>query len=422
MSVQSSRASASPGAPGPIIRCGFLFNHDQLHQLAHSAPIAFELMRLTPAVRVSLLATTQPQFDFLRRALAQNGLPHEGLQLIRLPDWLRGVARVLDAVIPFSRVTTLLANRRYFRELDVLVAPEKTSLLLKSYGGLDALKFVHTRHGAGDREVGFDRASGEFDFVLLSGPKIRDRLQAAGLLKPDGYAIVGYSKFDMCSMDAPPPKLFDNDRPTVLYNPHYSPQLSSWFRDGLEVLDAFYRSGKYNLIFAPHVMLFRKHVQFSLDRLQAQRTGHVHDRYLHCPHMLIDLGSERSCDMTYTQAADLYLGDVSSQVYEFLYRPRPCAFIDSHGSDWRGDANYLHWTSGPVLDSASSLIPALDAAFAGHAAYVKAQRDLFSYSIDIREMPSSRRSAEAILQFVRKNFQVPADFQDRVSSAPSLVA
>lgn len=28
--------------------------------------------------------------------------------------------------------------------------------------------------------------------------------------------------------------------------------------------------------------------------------------------------------MTYTPAADIYLGDVSSQSYEFLLDPRPC--------------------------------------------------------------------------------------------------
>src|SRR5678816_956647 len=88
------------------IHCGFLFNHDQLHQIAHSAPIAFELMRLSPSVRVSLLATTLPQFDYLRRALASHGLPEESLQLIQLPAWVRGIARALDALIPFSRAVS----------------------------------------------------------------------------------------------------------------------------------------------------------------------------------------------------------------------------------------------------------------------------------------------------------------------------
>ena len=253
------------------------------------------------------------------------------------------------------------------------MAPEKTSLLLRSTGGLESLKFVHTRHGAGDRAIGFDRRSGEFDLVLMSGEKIRDRLQAAGLIDAGGYAIVGYPKFDACSVpDGARPRLFANDRPTVLYNPHCSPRLSSWFDDGLKVLEAFYRSGKYNLIFAPHVMLFRKRIQISLKPLRVAWTGTVPERYLACPHILVDLGSERSTDMTYTEAADLYLGDVSSQIYEFLRRPRPCAFIDSHATDWQGDGNFRHWTCGKVLKSADDLIAAVDEAFASHADYVAA--------------------------------------------------
>jgi len=406
MNARLAAVHSQPARTTPNVRvhCGFLFNHDQLHQMAHSAPIAFELMRMSSSIRVSLFATTQAQLDYLEKALLRNGLPLDGLHLISLPVWLQGVAGMIDTAIPFSRVLTLLVNREAFRDLEVLVVPEKTSLLLRSGGGLKALKFVHTRHGAGDREVGFDRQSGKFDLVLMSGAKIRDRLQTAGLLVRDGYAIVGYPKFDLYPAQTGRPRLFDNDRKTVLYNPHCSPLLSSWFEDGLEVLEAFSRSEKYNLIFAPHVMLFRKKVQFSLKPFRTHRTGRIPARYLNCPNILVDLGSERSSDMTYTEAADLYLGDVSSQIYEFLRRPRPCAFIDSHGFDWHGNNNYRHWTCGPVLAGAGNVIADVDRALASHRDYEAAQRALFEYSIDMRETPSSRRGAEAILRYVERTF------------------
>lgn len=396
-------AGVQLAAQAPI-QCGFLFNHDQLHQMAHSAPIAFELMRLTSTIRVTLLAGTVAQHEYLRRELERFGLPTDDLHLIGPPTWMSGFAGAIDSVIPFSRVVTLLANRDRFRSLDVLVAAEKTSLILRSTAGLKSLKFVHTRHGAGDREVGFDKRSGDFDLVLMSGEKIRDRLQAAGLIGPGGYEIIGYPKFDVCRPSAERRSLFDNDRPTVLYNPHCSPRLSSWFEDGLAVLEAFHQSDKYNLIFAPHVMLFRKRMQVSLKPFQIALTGHVPEHYRNCPHMLVDLGSERSTDMTYTEAADLYLGDVSSQIYEFLRRPRPCAFIDTHGSDWSSDSNYRHWQCGPVLAGAESLIANIDRAFADHDEFVAAQRSLFTYSIDVGEKPSSKRGAEAILSFVRRTF------------------
>src|SRR3546814_17702316 len=67
------------------------------------------------------------------------------------------------------------------------------------------------------------------------------------------------------------------------------------------------------------------------------------------PHMHIDLGSERSIDMSYTGSADLYLGDVSSQVAEYLYRPRPCVFLNAQGVDWQEDPNYRFWSLGPGI-------------------------------------------------------------------------
>lgn len=63
--------------------------------------------------------------------------------------------------------------------------------------------------------------------------------------------------------------------------------------------------------------------------------------------ILIDLGSKRLLDMSYTSGADIYLGDVSSQVYEFLDTPRPCA-SHAHAVAWQEDANYLFWTLGEV--------------------------------------------------------------------------
>lgn len=362
------------------------------------------MRRPAGALRVELLASTPPQYDRLREMLAEANLPHDRLVLMRRPLWMRAAGRLLDPLLPFSRVLSLLLNGDLFRQLDLLVAPEKTSLVLRKLRGMEGCKFVHTRHGAGDREVGFNKQSSEFDLVLMSGPKIRDRLAAQGLLREGSHAIVGYPKFDLLDAAARRPRLFDNERPTILYNPHCSPFLSSWFRDGNAVLEAFHRSDKYNLIFAPHVMLFSKRVQFSLKPWRVDRPGRIAQKYLECPHIHVDLGSERSSDMTYTEAADGYIGDVSSQVYEFLRRPRPCVFLDSQGRDWRGDANYRHWLCGSVVTTASDITATIDRAFATHAEYLATQRELFAYSIDIEPTPSSQRAALAIERYAERVF------------------
>jgi hypothetical protein len=104
--------------------------------------------------------------------------------------------------------------------------------------------------------------------------------------------------------------------------------------------------------------------------------------------------------MSYTFAADIYLGDVSSQVYEFLQRPRPCVFLNSHRVDWRNDPNYTHWKAGDVIEDIADLGPAIDVACARHPLYRPIQHQLFEQSFDLDERPSSERAADAILAFL----------------------
>lgn len=115
--------------------------------------------------------------------------------------------------------------------------------------------FIHLDHGAGDRAAGFDRRIRHFDFVLMAGQKHRERLLAERLIRPHAHAVVGYPKFEaadaVCRTDWRP---FDNDLPTVLYNPHFSP-LGSWASCGEHVLQAFASQERYNLILAPHIRL-----------------------------------------------------------------------------------------------------------------------------------------------------------------------
>ena len=96
-------------------------------------------------------------------------------------------------------------------------------------------------------------------------------------------------------------------------------------------------------------------------------------------------------------AADIYLGDASSQVYEFLLHPRPCVFLDSHRTDWQGDPNFAHWHTGEVIGDPAELGPALARAEELHQSrYRAAQEQLFAESFDLDGRPSSERAAEVI--------------------------
>jgi CDP-glycerol glycerophosphotransferase (TagB/SpsB family) len=314
----------------------------------------------------------------------------------------RFAARYLEALLPATKLGIYRDNLDFFRSLDALVVAEKTSLLLKTRYGLGGLRVIHTRHGAGDRAIGFDKASAQFDHVLVSGPKIRERLIAEAGVSPDRLSMVGYPKFDLWPAEPRRLPFQANGKPTVLYNPHPSPHLSSWFQHGQAVLEHFLRDDRYNLIFAPHVMLFHRRFVLTIDKLRIDRPGTIDRRFLEAPNIHIDLGSQASTDMTYTSAADIYLGDVSSQIYEFLHTPRPCLFLDAHGTDWRGDANYAHWQTGEVIGDPAHLGAALDRAVREHDRHLPIQKALFARSFDLTAEPSADRAARAVLAAVEK--------------------
>lgn len=383
------------------MRIGFLLNHEGAHQVGHVVPIASALAAASPQVDVDIFVAGGTAEAEVRRSV---GSASHRISIVRLKGagWFgQAVTALSGGAVPAKRISTLRRNRASFASLDALVVPEKTSLMLKSRFGLRHLPLIHTRHGAGDRAVGFDRASGRFDLVLLAGNKIRDRLEEADLLKEDGFAVVGYPKFDRLDLNTPA-SLFGNGRPTVLYNPHPSPALSSWYKMGPQVLDYFARQRKFNLIFAPHVMLFGKRYQLSLDPPSFGKVAPVPDHVRKLSHIHVDLGSSASVDMTYTRAADIYLGDVSSQVYEFLAHPRPCIFLNPQGLEWEGDPNFAHWIAGPVISDLAGIGHAVETAAEQHHAYRGSQQKLFDYTFDLQDEPSAARAARAIVEWLQR--------------------
>ena len=377
-------------------RIGFLYNHDQVHQVAHSLPIALTLARRNPSIEVVLAYTNERLKQEILRLAPPRDLALVTLVCLPLRSSLvQASVRALNVLIPAAKLAIYRENLPFFASLDTLVVAEKTSAVLRTRYGLDRLRLVHTRHGAGDRAVVFNAASAQFDLVLASGPKVRDRLVQDAGLDPATTVVVGYPKFDI---SRPPAtlKFSGNGRKTVLYNPHCSPHLSSWFREGRAVLDYFASSQDYNLIFAPHVMLFERSVMIAIDKLSLNFPGKIADKYRRAPNIHLDLGSAASTDMSYTNAADIYLGDVSSQIYEFLRTPRPCLFLNAHNAAWRSDESYRHWTFGPVVDEEGDVMPGLERACETHADYRAAQVEGFRYTFDLAGPSSSARAAEAI--------------------------
>jgi len=378
------------------VRIGFLFNHFFAHQVPHAAPYAFELSRRNPDFEVIVACSSKREMEWAQRI----GTLYPGhrcvFKQIRPAAYYRPIARLM-APFTFKRKRMVLAsNLDFFRSLDALVAPERHCMMLRTKWELNDVRMIHARHGAGDREGGFDDKSGAFDFTLLPGQKYIDRLNEIDCLRPGTYAAVGWPKFEVVrGLNPDKLRLFDNDNPVIVYNPHFDQRVSSWGPMGLDVLDFFAENSKYNVIFAPHVVLFKRFVRHK---------AYLPKKYHGIPNILIDTGSQASADMTYILNSDIYLGDVSSQVYEFLLEPRPCIHLNGHRADWQGDPNYFHFTLGQVVDDVEKeLGPAIERAFETHKLYLDEQRRAFAYTFYSEpDSTAAQRGADAIAGFLSK--------------------
>lgn len=378
--------SAAPvgDAGHPPLRVCFFFNA-QRHQVLHGISTAVELAR-RPGFEVHVASPSRGHLDYAQAVAARlGGAPIVFAQAS--PMLLSAIGQLTGGAVP-PKVLTLGLLARDLNRFDAIAVPERTSILLRKLGARSP-RYIHLDHGAGDRAAGFDPRIRAFDLVLMAGEKHRARMAEEGLIHPGRHAVVGYPKFEAAdAMRDPSWRPFENRRPTVLYNPHFS-QLGSWEAFGDAVLDAFAGQDRYNLIVAPHVRMLDGHANQARWRaIQAAYTAH--------PHIHVDLGSERCIDMTYTSLADVYLGDVSSQVYEFLRTPKPCVFLDAHGVAWEDDKNYGHWRFGPVERSPARVLQSVDAAVASHARYLDAQIEGFRETFAEAETTASHRAAQAI--------------------------
>ncbi len=375
------------------MKVGFLLNHYDLHQVPHSVPYAFELSRIYGDCETVIFCSTQDELNFARE-IGEGFSGHKcAFELLKVPSYLRAIDPFVSKFVFARKSIILKKHAARLREFDALVVPEMTSLGLRSFPGFEHVKLIFTGHGAGDNRLGgsFNDRIGQFDLALLPGRKYADALREAGHISTGNTAISGYPKFDSVKyLGISRRRFFENDKPVVVYNPHHAHQLSSWGAMGAQVLDYFYASEEYNLIFSPHVLLFKR---------SWGRGVRLPGKYKSSDRVLIDKSSRNSVDMTYLAAADIYLGDVSSQVYEFLYEPRPCVFLNAHNFD-ANDPSYHHWKFGPVIDDVSKLSCALEMSVRNHNQYKEIQRSSFAYTFEQDELSASVRGAHIIAEFL----------------------
>lgn len=352
-----------------------------VHHVFHTMPVACALARRN-GVEVTVFVADAPTEETVAKVKADLGgaVRIERMKRPAIADRLLGAHR--------AKLPLLWRNRRRLKSFDAIVLPERTSLVLRRMG-VTRPAYMNLPHGAGDRAISVEPRYKQFDRILVAGPKTAERMAGTGV-DPAKIRQVGYPKAEyLAGMARAREPFFNNDRPVVFFNPHFRRELSS-LDAAQQVIAAITTQTDYNLIVAPHIRSFMGATEEEHRRWQAMA---VPDR------VMVDTGSPRLIDMSYVAAADLYLGDVSSQVYEFLLlKLRPCVFVNAHDVTWQDDLSYRHWHLGTVV-SPDAVVSGLNEAFARPDAYAEVQRAAVAATFRMLE-GSSDCAADAVLECI----------------------
>ncbi|MGN6376845.1 MAG: hypothetical protein ACTHMG_15015 [Sphingomonas sp.] len=360
-------------------RVTFLFLGETL-LIPHLFPIVEALAAADPALPIDLWVSTSMHEALLGGWTAD--LPN--VRLRRAPGFRKVPASEgrnprLPAKLPMLfRLAPRLAGAR------AAVCAEQTSLWLPTLLAMPT-RFVKTAHGAGSMIARDDRRRRAAYLTLVPSARERDACIAVGL-PPERVVETGYVKaaFRQRTNAAP---AFAERRPIVLYNPHWQRHRSSWWVWGEQVIEQILSAGRWNLIFAPHQRLVEgaPEVRALCERLDRRPD-------VHC-----DCDSFAAVDGSYTAAADLYLGDTSSQVLEFLITPRPCVFLNAAGAAWQEDPAYAMWTCGEVVSDAAEVAAAVGRAPALHSRFAAEQEGFTKARMgDVSGAAAARAAAEIL--------------------------
>lgn len=363
-----------------------------LHQLYHSVHSGFELATLKPDWEILLLSCNKEHTAVLKEVAEKYS--SSNIKIIQIPAPLR--YRFLNFKKKTYPSVNAMVNRskKYLKKADAVVTTSHgTPKMFRKYN-ITKPKIVYQEHGCGDRSYGFSPEFLQFDYLLASGDYHKNRLINEKFTTQEQISVVGYPKFDYKpDTDKLRKSLFKNENPIVLYTPHWDKKLTSYDKYARFVLNYFKENKQYNLIFAPHVQLFHWSVRHDYNvKLDHFKTDNIH----------IDFGSINSTNNAYTTVADLYLGDVSSQVYEWIaLKPRPCLFLNAHNAQWKNNKDYRFWEYGPVVENSAEFDEKLKRAF-NDKTYIPLQQERVKQYMHLTSESSSLRAAKTLVNIVEK--------------------
>ena len=363
-------------------KVAFLFLGETL-LIPHLYPIVEALAEAAPGLPIDLWVATSMHEELIGGWLRDAAIT--SVRIRRAPGFrtLRGYEGGRNPPLP-AKLPTLLRLAPRLIVARIVVCAEQTSLWLPRVLPMRA-RFLNVLHGAGTMMNREDRRRRAAWKTIVPAEGEREALAAHGV-DPASVVVTGYVKAGFRHR-TPARALFENDRPIVLYAPHWQRHRSSWWRWGEQAIETVIAGDRYNLIFAPHQRLVEKAPEVRDVAARIAGLSHVH----------CDLDSFAMVDGSYTAAADLYLGDTSSQVVEFLMRPRPCVFLDPQRVAWQGDPSYTMWAAGEVVTDIADLDMALARAPAAHPSFVAAQERFARAQLGDTSGAAPARAAQVIV-------------------------
>ena len=314
------------------------------HHVYHLIYPALKFVKLNNSYEVKIISGNPWNTKIINQASSEMGV--SDFKLIDIPLPLRyKIKNYKGKLYPpvYSRIKSVI---NHLSDASAIISTSHELPVYLNEQKINDPILFYLYHGTGTRAYGFEKKLDGYDYIFVPGNYHLNRLLNESCISKEKMILTGMPKLDWLKTKLDIKRfLFKNNNPTFYYNPHWDMKFSSYLKWKNHILNLFTERQELNLIFSPHPLV--KHM--------SKREGYtIEEGKKYTENIIVDYGSDYCMDGTYNFASDVYIGDVSSMVTEFIiYKPRPCLFINAHDIDWVGNEDYHFWKMGNVVNDAN---------------------------------------------------------------------
>jgi CDP-glycerol glycerophosphotransferase (TagB/SpsB family) len=235
----------------------------------------------------------------------------------------------------------------------------KRDIKLMVYTGFQMIYWgygIQIFHGVSDKKYVEDKRILLYDKLLLPGQKHWDKIKNAGYLKyPHRFQIIGYPKFDkVVNSNVPYTKLFNNDKPTILYAP-------TWITENSDTKFKFSEYGESSLPLWGKKLIKAIGLNWNLmikyhSRVNENNTHIYEEMENYIKELKVEENVKTIWDddiCIYMLQADLMISDISAVCYEWFHLNRPIVFANPAPQYYKPSkdkfSNNYAWQAGDVI-------------------------------------------------------------------------